>query len=392
MRLYEWEAKQRLLADGAPIPSGGVAVSTEDAAAGAQETGFPVMLKAQALSGGRGKAGLIRRVETVREATAEAGSLLGVQHEDEVVRAILVEAHAEVEDELFLAITVDDVQGCPVLLLSRHGGVDVEEDFRAGGEVASVPVDVLRGLRPHDALPAATALALRGRTVASLSTFAATCWRTFARSDASMLEVNPLGILRDGSCLALDAKMTIDDDALYRHRDLAERPQGATGLTEREARARALRIRYTELGGTVAVLSGGAGMTMAIVDAIRHHGGSPANFVDVMGGINADSARSLAAIVLEHVEADPSVMALLVNVSLTASPIAPFVEGFEEAFRDSPPRVPALGCVRGTGAAVLSMPLAEARARLEALGVRLLPTLDEAIREAVAVTAAALER
>lgn len=393
VRLHEFEAKACLRARGAVVPRGFTAATPDEVADRIQRVGLPAVIKAQVAAGGREKAGLIRHVGSSDDALRQSAELFGRAHEGEIVRSVLVEERVAISRELFVALTVDDVAGGPMLVLSGFGGVDVEQlimdDHR---DVVRIPIDLAKGLRPHEVIPSATGLGIRGKGLVSFLGCLRACWATYVATDASVVEVNPLALTADDDCVIVDAKIVVDDSALWRQDDFRDRPpngaSGSLGLTDLEIKAESKGIRLTELGGTIAVLSGGAGMTMAIVDAIADLGGSAANFLDMMGGASADEAAALAGVTLEKVAEDPSIQAVLMNLSLVASPIGPFVEGFERAFREHPPRVPVVGCVRAGGAAVLTMPIAEASRRIAALGVELHPDMETAIKRAIAIAEA----
>ena len=383
MKLREATVKELLSAEGASIPRGVVVSSAEEVADAISHVGLPAIIKANSRFGQRWKAGLVMTAESVGEAQVLTSSLLGREHEGETITSVLIESRVNPSHEIYLVIMLDEMSGCPVLRLALHGGVAVESAVRQdAADIRSLAIDPIFGLRTFEMIPVLKSLGFSGATLPGLAATIHKCWQAFNNRDATLLEVNPIGLDMQGNVFVLDAKMTVDDAALFRNPDL--RSDASTTRGDQTLRPSHQHVRYTELGGNIAILSGGAGMTMAIADAIIHFGGTPANFLDTIGGADADGAAALASVVLEKVANDHTIRALLLNLSLVASPMAPFVNGFERAFHARPPRVPVVGVVRGTGAATASIPLSEARTRIRALGVILFDTIEQAVRASVA--------
>lgn len=383
MKLSEGATKEILRNEGAPVPAGSLVFSANEVIDALSDVSLPVMVKANSAFGGKWKAGLVAPAASISEAQRLTTSFLGRHHQDVAIKSVLIEPRSDPIEEVFLAISIDDRIGLPVLRTARQGGVDVEIAVDPdGGDLQSLPIDPVVGLRSFAVLPVFKSIGFSGPLLRSLATVAVSLWSAFKNHDAMAIEVNPLGVMEDDSVLVLDARMTVDDNSLFRHPELAalndEEVASDYTIGDRD-------VRYTDLGGNIALLSGGAGMTMAIADAIIEHGGSPANFLDTIGGANADGAFSLADAALDKVARDPNVRVLLVNLSLVASPMAPFVEGFERAFRQNPPRVPVVGIVRGTGAATASMSMHDARERMERLGIELYDSIQEAILASIRV-------
>lgn len=390
MNLYECEVKEHLRRHGAAVPKGAVVARAEDAQRAARELGGPVMVKAQLLAGGRGRAGLVRRAETGAGVLEAAETLLQASLHGEPVRYLLVEDTLPAQRELYLSITVDDQRGTPLLVAGSHGGVDVEEHAAGGREGWwQAAVDPLTGLRQYQALAAGEALGLSGPALRSWAALAGAVWKTFVALDATLVEINPVIVDADGMCWAADGKAVVDDNALFRQGELTflERPPAQE--TPLEKKARAAGITFVELEGEVAVLSAGAGLTMAILDALHAQGVRPANFVDAPGGASVERVTALAELILEKAATDPTVRVVLLNVVIAGTSLATVVSGFEEAFRRRPPAVPVVGAVRAGGAATQELSLEEGRRRLEAIGVELAPDTPAAIARAVALAKAA---
>ncbi|HEY8416700.1 MAG TPA: ATP-grasp domain-containing protein [Limnochordales bacterium] len=391
MKLYECEVKAHLQRRGASVPRGVVVLSAHDAVRAAREHRLPVMLKAQLLSGGRGRAGLVRRADTVEDVEREAKALWQGSLHGEPVRYVLVEEALPAARELYLSISVDDREGVPILLAGAHGGVDVEE--RAAEEREGfwrTAIDPVTGLRQYQALAAGEALGLTGPALRSWGGLVAAAWKTFVDLDATLVEINPVIVDGEGVCWTADGKAEVDDNAAFRQRDLTMLDRPPAHETPLEQKARAAGITFVDLEGEVAVLSAGAGLTMAILDAIHAHGVRPANFVDVSGGASLERIIALGELILEKAATDPRVRVVLLNVVIAGTSLATVIAGFEEAFRRRPPAVPVVGCVRATGAATHELSLEEGRRRLAALGVELVEDTPTAVARAAALAKAAV--
>ncbi len=280
MKLYEHQAKGLLAAYGLPLPRGRLATQPDEAAAACRELG-PVVVKAQVLAGGRGRAGGVRFAATPEEAAAAAGALLGAQVRGLPVERVLVEERLPIEGELYLGFAVDAGLRRPVLIASAAGGVGIEEVPER--QIVREPLAVPWGLLAHQAREAARRLGLGGETAASFVRIALLCYRAFRELDAEILELNPLAVV-GGSLVAADCRLTVDDDALFRHPELPRVREG----TELEEEVRRLGLSYVELGGDIAVMANGAGITMATLDVLADMGGRPMNFLDVGGGAAAE--------------------------------------------------------------------------------------------------------
>ncbi len=382
MHLYEYEVKSELRRHGARVPEGLVAGTADEAGEAAGRLGVPVMLKPQVLAGHRGMRGLIARAEAMHEVLASASRLLSVEVDGESVDKLLVERAVAVRRELYLAVTVDDVAGTPVILASGSGGVDVEASLAARPEdLVRCPVSSLMGVRVHQAVTLGKSIGLGGASLRSWAELVLAMWKTFESLEALFVEANPVAVDDQGGCVVLDAKAEVDDNALHRVVGLKRRePPERDPL---EGRARRMGITYVELDGEIAVLSGGAGITMALLDAMHALGARPANFLDAPGGSGSEVAAEMVRLVLDKADVDPRVRVIFVNLSLSGTSLKPVVEGFEEALRRRAPRVPMVGCVRATGAATLGLSAEAGVHRLRQLGIELHPDPRTALVRAV---------
>jgi succinyl-CoA synthetase beta subunit len=298
--LYEYQGKEVLRSYGIPTLRGRVVETPEEAARVAGEFGGTVAIKAQVLTGGRGKAGGIRVVGGPEEAARAAREILGMDIRGHRVRRVLVESGAEIARELYLSITVDRREKKPLILFSTEGGVDIEEVAERNPEaIVRLHVNPLLGLLPYQVRRITFASGLEGGTAKGLGRVLNGLYEAFCGSDASLVEINPLAVTEEGEVIALDAKVTIDDSSLYRHEDLA-------GLRDVEAedpqerRAKEVGLQYVKLDGDVGILGNGAGLVMSTLDVVAQAGGSPANFCDVGGGADAEKIATALEIVVSN--------------------------------------------------------------------------------------------
>ena len=318
MNIHEYQAKELLRSFGLAVPKGRLAASAVEAEAAALYLGGTVcVVKAQIHAGGRGKAGGVKLARSPEEASAHAEGMLGKElrtaqtgAQGRMVRRVYVEEGCDIARELYLAFTLDRERGRVVLIASTHGGMDIEEVAATSpGEIHRIPVDPYAGLWPSEARGLAVALGLHGKTIEAFTRFAVGLYEAYVDLDASLVEVNPLVVTKQGAVVALDAKVSFDDNALFRREAIAE----LRDLHEedpRETEAAEHGLSYVALDGNIGCLVNGAGLAMATMDAIRLAGGMPANFLDVGGGADEEKVAAAFTILL----ADPEVKALLVNI------------------------------------------------------------------------------
>ena len=325
MKLHEYQAKQLFASMGIPVPRGVVARTPAEAAeaysalkkqCGVAEP-FACNVKAQIHAGGRGKAGGVLVARSAQEASSQAGALLGRRlvtkqtgPEGLEVSAVLLDERIDVAKELYLALTIDRFNARPIVLASQRGGVEIEEVAASEPQaIIREPFDIVEG--PQEALRAriAAALGFSGEQALGCAQLVHAIWKLFEFSDASLIEINPLVVAQDNRLLALDAKVTLDDNALFRHPDLAAL-RDETQEHPLELKASRIGISYVGLDGNIGCLVNGAGLAMATNDIIKLAGGRPANFLDVGGGANVEQVTNAFAIILS----DARVSAILVNI------------------------------------------------------------------------------
>ncbi len=351
MKIHEYQAKAILAQYGVPTPRGEVVYTVEAAEAAARRIGGPVVLKAQIHAGGRGKGGGVKTARSPAEAVEVAKAMLGmrlVTHqtgpEGRIVHRVLVEEVLPIERELYLGVVLDRAAGMPVLMASAAGGVEIEEVAAKTPElILKEHVDIGLGLTPFQARKLAYGMGLPPAAVAGAAAAMTALARAYVAVDASLAEINPFVLAADGKVYALDAKIVLDDNALYRHKDLME----LRDLHEEdplEVEASRFGLNYIKLEGNVGCMVNGAGLAMATMDIIKHAGGNPANFLDVGGGANAEQIQNAFRILLS----DRSVRAVLINIFGGILRCDTLATGVVAAARELKVKVPVVVRMEGT--------------------------------------------
>ncbi|MCJ7504721.1 MAG: ADP-forming succinate--CoA ligase subunit beta [Acidobacteriia bacterium] len=351
MKIHEYQAKQILARFGVTTPRGDVAYTAEEARSVAERLGSTVVVKAQIHAGGRGKAGGIEVARDSKEAERLAHEMLGRKlvtlqtgAEGRVVRRVLVEEGLEIARELYLGIVIDRSLARPVVMASSEGGVEIEIVAAEHPEkILKEYIDPAVGFQSFQARKLAFGLGLDAALVNEATRFFTAIYRAFEATDASLVEINPLVVTRDGRLLALDAKMNFDDNALSRHKDIRE----LRDLDEEdplEVKASNYNLSYIRLDGNVGCMVNGAGLAMATMDLIQYAGGRPANFLDVGGGASEEQVRRGFEIILS----DPNVRAVLVNIFGGIMRCDIVASGVVAAARSLGVRVPVVVRLEGT--------------------------------------------
>ena len=377
MNLHEYQGKDVFRAGGIPVPPGEVARTVEEAETFAARLGFPVVIKAQVLIGGRGKAGGVKVVKNGQEFTREAGRILGMDIRGHLVRKILVTPAMEIDKEFYAGIVLDRRVETPLLMVSPAGGVDIEDVARQTPEkILRLHLDG-RGLPAYRARAAAHILDPRPKVQKQLASVIAKLARIYYSQDCSLAEINPLVVTPSEEVWALDAKVVIDDNALDRHADLADmRDLGAEDPGEVEAREKGLS--YVRLDGTIGCVVNGAGLAMATMDLIQFHGGKPANFLDIGGSSNPDKVTAAMNILTR----DQRVRAVLFNIFGGITRCDDVARGLLAALDRIGAKLPIVIRLTGTNEK-------EARELLSARGMVALSDMDEAVRAVIARAAEA---
>ncbi len=344
MNIHEYQAKEIFARYGLPIPMGEVATTPDKAYAAARRIGGPVVVKAQVLVGGRGKAGGVKLAKTPEEAREKANAILGMNIKGITVKKVLIAPAADIAREIYLGMVIDRAKKAVVMMASAAGGVDIEEVARETPEkIVRTTVDPTTGLRDYQARAVAYGLGLTGNQVKEFVQIAKGLYQAFVDNDASLAEVNPLVVTPDGKLLAIDAKMNLDDSGLFRHPGLDDlRDENEESADERDARAAGLN--YIDLDGNIGCLVNGAGLAMATMDAVKLFGGEPANFLDIGGGARADKVATALRIILR----DPSVKAVLVNIFGGITRVDEVARGVQMALQETGTKVPFVCRLVGT--------------------------------------------
>lgn len=351
MKIHEYQAKEILAKYGVPVPRGGVATTPKEAKEIASQLGGKVVIKAQVFAGGRGKAGGIKTASSAEEAEKLAQEMIGkrlVTHQTSgqgvPVERVLVEEAVPIERELYLGIVIDSARGFPVIMASEAGGMDIEEvAAKTPEKIAKTYIEPVAGFQPFLGRRLAYGMNLAQEQIRPATQLIGNLYRVFVEKDCSLAEINPLVITSDGRLLAIDAKLNLDDNALFRHRDYAElRDPGQEDKLELEASKH--NISYIKLDGDVGCMVNGAGLAMSTMDIIKLHGAEPANFLDVGGGASEEMVTKAFIILLS----DPKVKAALINIFGGILRCDIVARGVIEAAKQVKVKVPLVVRMRGT--------------------------------------------
>jgi succinyl-CoA synthetase beta subunit len=355
MKIHEYQAKAILARYGVPTPRGEVAFKRDEARAIAERLGTPVVVvKAQIHAGGRGKGGGVKLAKSAEQAGELAGQILGMKlvtpqtgAEGRIVKRLLVEEGLDIQREIYMSVLVDRATACPVFMASAAGGMEIEEVAKKNPEaILREQINPVVGMQPYQARKLAFGLGLAPEVVANAVPFMQALYRAFVETDASLVEINPCVITGDGRVVALDAKMTFDDNALYRHKEVRE----LRDLDEEEpleVEASKYGLNYIKLDGTVGCMVNGAGLAMSTMDIIKLAGGSPANFLDVGGGASAEQVKNAFKILLT----DTHVRGVFINIFGGILRCDVLATGVVDAARELSIQVPIVVRMEGTNVA-----------------------------------------
>jgi len=307
--LVEYQGKQYFARYGIPISAGRVADTVEEALAAAEEVGYPVVVKAQVQVGGRGKAGGVKLASDAGEVRRHASDILGLDIKGHVVRRLWIEHATDIAEEYYASFTLDRAAKLHLAMVSARGGVDIEEvAVSAPAAIARLHIDPLDGLGHLEALQLVTDAGLEATALEQAAAILVDLYRCYVEGDADLVEINPLVLTTDGQVRALDAKVTLDDDAAFRHPEWEF--EDIVDVDPRELLAREKGLQYIGLDGSVGIIANGAGLAMSTLDVVNQVGGAAANFLDIGGGANAD----VMANALEVINTDANVRVILVNI------------------------------------------------------------------------------
>jgi succinyl-CoA synthetase beta subunit len=373
MKLHEYQSKQIFSRYGIPIPKGRVAATASEARQIAEELGGRVVIKSQVLVGGRGKAGGVKLARDPQEAEQLATQILGMEIKGLPVRKVLVDEAAAIDQEIYFAITNDRAARKPVIMASAAGGVDIEEVAATHPEkIIKVHIDPLLGLRDYQARDIAASMDLPREYWKDFGAIANGLWKAYSSTDATLAEINPLVITKDKRLVALDGKMMIDDNALFRHSDLSEM-RDIDEEAPAETEARKYGLSFIKLDGNIGCMVNGAGLAMTSMDIVKLFGGEPANFLDIGGGAGAEKVAAAMRIILS----DPNVKAVLFNIFGGITRCDEVARGILTAMAEVKPKVPMVVRLVGTNAE-------EGRQLLANANMITAETLADAAKKAVA--------
>ncbi|MBN1886440.1 MAG: ADP-forming succinate--CoA ligase subunit beta [Thermoflexales bacterium] len=384
MKLHEYQSKALFARYGIPISHGQVATTPDEARAIAADLGRRVVVKAQVLVGGRGKAGGIRLAGTPDEAYEVASKILGMDIKGLTVRQVLVDEASDIRQELYLGVVIDRAARRVTLMASAAGGIEIEEVARKTPEkLTRLQVDPFIGLRDYQARQIAYFLKLPAELVRDFTAILRGLYECFLACDASLAEINPLVVTREGKLLALDGKIVLDDNGLFRHSELASL-RAVDEEREAESEARQHGLSYIKLDGEIGCMVNGAGLAMTTMDLVQLFGSQPANFLDIGGGATAERVAAALRIILS----DPNVKAVLFNIFGGITRCDEVAKGIVTALGQVPTELPMVIRLVGTnedeGRAILAEAASASMAKAAPPSVQTSSTLVEAARKAVA--------
>ncbi len=354
MNLHEYQAKEIFRSYGIAVPTGRVATTADEAASAAQALGGPVwVVKAQVHAGGRGKAGGVKVAHDLETVRSAAAGMLGQRlvtkqtgPEGLPIERVYVESGSEIEREIYVSLTLNRERGRIALIASAAGGMDIEEvAAKTPEKILAVTVNPAAGLQPYQCRQIAFGLGLKGGQIAEFQSIAMALYRLYLEKDASLVEVNPLIVTKGGNLVALDAKINVDANAVFRHPDIG-RMRDANQEDPMERRASEHDLNYVSLDGDIACMVNGAGLAMATMDLIKLHGGHPANFLDVGGGATSERVTAAFQLILSN----PKVRAVLVNIFGGIVRCDLIADGVINAVKNVGVKVPVVVRLEGTNA------------------------------------------
>ncbi|HSG27060.1 MAG TPA: ADP-forming succinate--CoA ligase subunit beta [Candidatus Krumholzibacterium sp.] len=378
MKIHEGDARGIFSDFGLPVPPSRFVTKADEAAVAASDLGCPVVVKAQVLVGGRGKAGGVKLASSPGEAAEKAGAILGMDIKGLTVEKVLIAKAVDIAEEFYAGILFDRVSRKPLMMISPAGGIDIEEVARTTPEkILKVVIDPMSGIMPFQIRKMSSFLTGDKAVAKQLGPVFQGLYKAFMDSDASLAEVNPLVVDPDGKVWAIDAKINIDDNALYRHPAIAGlRDDSAEDPGEVEARQ--ADLSFVKLDGNIGCIVNGAGLAMATMDMIKHYGAEPANFLDIGGSSSPDKVLAAMRIIVR----DPNVKAILINIFGGITRCDDVANGLIQAKKDLGVDIPLIVRLTGTNA----------QQGLKILeGTELVPaaTMDEGVQKAIEIAGAA---
>lgn len=377
MRLYEYESKELFKKEKIPVPNGTVVKSVDEALKVAKNIGYPVVVKAQVLVGGRGKAGGVKIAENPENLEKIAEQILSMRIKGEKVSSLLIEQKLEISQELYLSIFLDRSRGCPLIIMSELGGVDIEEVATKNPEkIVKRYVNPLIGLKNYHILDILSKINVSESVKKQIRDIIIKLWKIFSNNDAELVEINPLVITDDAKVVAADAKILLDENALFKHPDFLALLETRKGeYSQRELEAMNYGMSYVELDGTIGIIGNGAGLVMSTMDVVKYYGGDPANFLDVGGGASAE--RMFKA--LKIVSSNPNVRVIFINILGGITRCDEMAQGIIQAIQELRLNTPLVIRLVGTNEE-------EGRKLLQEHGIHAFDNMESAAKKAVEIS------
>lgn len=370
MKIHEYQARRLFEEKHIPVPNGSLCKTAEEVRSAATKIGKPVVVKAQILVAGRGKAGGVKLASTPDDAYAVANSLIGAVIKGIKVNSVLVVEAEKPKSELYVGFTIDRSKRRVTLIASSEGGVDLEELARTSPQkILRKEIDPMLGLHNFQARDAAEEIGLKGKTASEFASICKRIYEIFVAVDADLAESNPLAVRSDGSLVALDARLTLDDNALFRHKEYEQVDEEMSSI-EREARDAGLA--FVQLDGDIGIIGNGAGLVMGTLDVVAHFGGKPANFLDMGGGSSSDVVYSAVKICLKQ----SNLKAVFVNILGGITKCDDVARGLVKALKESPVKIPFVVRMVGTNEE-------EGRKILSENGIAFLDSMETAAQSVV---------
>ncbi len=377
MKIHEYQAKEIFAAHGIPVPLGEVAENVADAVAIAEKYGRPVMVKSQVHVGGRGKAGGVQFAENVEAARVWAQKILGMDIKGLKVNKILITEAVDIVTEAYVGIIIDRASKAPVIMVSAAGGIDIEEvAARTPEKIHKLAVDPILGLKAYQARELASKLYRDIGLIRQAADIIMKLYEVFWAVNASLVEINPLITTPDGKVLAIDAKLNIDDNGLYRHKEI-EAMRDLDAEEPSEVAAREGDLSFVKLSGTIGCIVNGAGLAMATMDLVKYYGGDPANFLDIGGSSNPQKVLTAMRIILS----DSNVRAILINIFGGITRCDDVANGIVMAYEELKPEIPIVVRLTGTNEK-------EALKILKKVNLESGETLDQIVKKAIELSEA----
>ncbi len=372
MKIHEYQAKEIFAGAGIPVPEGQVATTTAEVVEIAESFGKPVMIKAQVHVGGRGKAGGIKYAENVEAARVWAQKILGMDLKDLKVNKVLITEALDILTEAYVGIVIDRASKAPVIMVSPAGGIDIEEVAAETPEkIFKLAVDPIHGLRAYQARDLASELYKDIGLIRQAANIIMKLYEIYWKIDASLVEINPLITTPDGKVIALDAKINIDDNGLFRHKDIAAM-RDIESEEPAEVEAREGDLSFVKLSGNIGCCVNGAGLAMATMDLVKHYGGDPANFLDIGGSSNPQKVITAMRIIMR----EPNVRAILINIFGGITRCDDVANGIVMACEELKPEIPIVVRLTGTNEK-------EAKKILKSTNLEYGDTLDDVVKKAI---------